>query len=150
MGIIEALNKLGMYLLFDKDLKWEKNDDSSNIFKEETIMVKGNKFLLSLYANKISTNDAYDFYYFDTILKHCDGRVIINNELEVKVPTNNQLINEIFNEEEILAFIEVNAASENQNTKWFASHNYDDSLIDYVENLYSKIESNVRAFHKNF
>ena len=135
MGIIEALNRASMYLLLDNETEWENSNNNITAFKEENITMGGSIYILSRYANKVNFNKDTDFYYFDSILKYSDGRVIITNELKLKVSHNELLINEVLSYKELLEFIEINAC-EDQNSYWFANHNYDKLLINYVEELY--------------
>ncbi len=136
MGIIEALNRASMYLLLDNDIEWENSNNNITAFKEENISMGGSIYILSRYANKVNFNKDIDFYYFDSILKYSDGRVIITNELKLKVPHNELLINEVLSYKDLLDFIEINAC-EDQNSYWFANHNSDKVFIDYVEELYN-------------
>lgn len=142
MDINEALNKLSMRLLLDKELTMGHNKHSNSIYKEEIIMLHGNMFNLSLYIYKTNTESEFDTYYFDTIFKYNDGRVLITSEMKLQLPHNELLVNEIFNDNELLEFIEVNA--NNKSNIWFANHNYDDWLINYTEKIFNAAMNRVK------
>ena len=144
MNINEALNKLCMRLLLNKEIIWESNKHSKSLYNEESIMLNGNMFTLSLYIYKTNMDSEEDTYYFDTIFKYIDGRIIITNEMKVSLNHNEKLINEILNNKELLEFIELNA--NNESNIWFANHNYDNWLINYTEKIYMHIDIYVNVF----